>query len=717
MHETVLILSALCLLFVSVAPVGAGEAPAGAGEAPDVNPFFEAWDTPFGVPPFDRIEDRHYLPAFEAALKTTRAEIEAIKATAGAPTFENTIVALDRSGEELARVQRVFFSLLSADTNDALDEIAKTVSPMLTKHGDEILLDAALFARIKAVYDAREATKLAGEELRLVEEYYKDFVRGGAELAPAAQGELKAINEELSLLTLGFGQNVLKDTNRFQMVLDDAADLAGLPPRVVSAAATAATEAGHEGKWLFTIHKPSLLPFLQYAEKRALRQKMFTAYAEQGAHGDDLDNRGAIGKIIRLRTRKAQLMGAETWAGFALQRRMAADPSRVNALLTQLWKPAIEVAKREASELQAMLDADTGGGVALAPWDWWFYAEKIRQSKYDLDENELRPYFELSRVIDGVFEVARRLYGIEFVERKDVPVYHPDVQVWEVKDADGSALGLLYTDYFPRKSKRGGAWCGTYRDAKRVQGVRVTPVVNNVGNFSKPTAGKPALLSFEEVETLFHEFGHALHVLFSDTAYQRTGDAVPVDFVELPSQIMENWARHPDVLKMYARHYETGAPIPDALVEKIERVGTFNQGFGTVEYLAASFLDMRWHSTSFPAEEIDVDAFEAKTLGDLGLIPEIIARYKSTYFRHIFSGGYYAAGYYSYIWAAVLDADAFEAFKEKGLYDRATAKAFREHILSRGGAADAMEMYRTFRGKDPQIAPLLKRRGLLPTGP
>jgi len=710
MHETVLILSSLCLLFVAVSPASAGEPPA-------ENPFFEAWDTPFGVPPFERIENKHYLPAFEASLKTNRAEIEAIKNNPKPATFENTIVAMDRAGEDLTRVQRVFYGLLSARTDDELNEIAKTVSPMLTKHADEILLDAKLFARIKAVYDGREAAKLAGEELRLVEEYYKDFTRGGAELGADDKTTLKAINEELSLLTLGFGQNVLKDTNRFQMVLDDAADLAGLPPRVVAAAAKSAKEAGQDGKWLFTIHKPSLLPFLQYSEKRALREKMFTAYAEQGAHQDDLDNREGIKKIIRLRTRKAKLMGANNWAEFALQRRMAAEPARVYDFLIKLWKPALEVAKREAADLQAMLDKDTGGGVPLQPWDWWFYAEKIRQTKYDLDENELRPYFEMGRVTEGAFEVARRLYGIEFVERKDVPVYHPDVQAWEVKDADGSHLGLLYTDFFPRKSKRGGAWCGTYRDAYRLKGVRITPVVNNVGNFTKPTADKPALLSFEEVETLFHEFGHALHVLFSDTVYQRTGDAVPVDFVELPSQIMENWAGHPDVLKMYARHYETGEPIPDALVEKIERVGTFNQGFGTVEYLAASFLDMSWHTTSFRDDEIDVDEFEAKALEALDLIPEIISRYKSTYFRHIFSGGYYAAGYYSYIWAAVLDADAFEAFKEKGLYDKATAKAFRDHILSRGGSEDAMKMYRTFRGRDPEIAPLLKRRGLLSTEP
>ena len=708
-HEIVIALTGLGLLFCAL--------PSARGETnPEKNPFFEVWETPFGVPPFDRIEVQHYLPAFEAALRSHEAEIAAIRDNPAAPTFENTVVALDRSGEDVARVRRVFYGLLSARTDDALNEIAKTVSPMLTKHGDEILLDGALFARIRAVYDARETAGLAGEDLRLVEEVYKDFVRGGADLAPAAQEELKTINEALSLLTLGFGQNVLKETNRFELVVDDAADLAGLPPAVVEAAAAAAKERGHAGKWVFTIHKPSLLPFLQYSGRRALREKMFKGYVEKGAHGDALDNRETIRKIIRLRTRKAALMGEKTWADFVLQRRMARTPARVFELLEKLWEPALEVAKKEAGALQAMLDADTGGGQTLQPWDWSYYAEKIRQEKYDLDENELRPYFELGRVREGAFEVARRLYGIEFVERTDVPVYHPDVKVFEVKDADGSPLGLLYTDYFPRESKRGGAWCGTYRDSYKVDGVRITPVVTNVGNFSKPTADTPALLSFEEVETLFHEFGHALHVLFNDTTYQRTGDGVPVDFVELPSQIMENWAGHPEVLKMYARHYVTGEPIPDALVEKIERVGTFNQGFGTVEYLAASLLDMAWH-TAAHGDAIDVDGFEEAALDRIGLIPQIVSRYKSPYFLHVFGGDYYAAGYYSYIWAAVLDADAFEAFKEKGLFDKATAKAFRDHVLSRGGVEDAMDMYRRFRGRDPEITPLLKRRGLLPATP
>ena len=705
LSEIILTLSALSLIFCAAGPVR------GADRAATDNPLVAEWDTPFGVPPFKWIENRHYLPAFEEALRVHREEIAAITANPEAPSFENTLVALDGAGALLSKVSRVFYSLLSARTDDEMNEIAKTVSPMLTKHKDGILLDAVLFARVKAVRAARDGLKLTVEEQTLLEEVYQDFVRGGANLDADAKAELRKINEELSLLTLGFGQNVLKETNRFEMVLDKAEDLVGLPERVVAAAAKAAEERDHKGKWVFTIHKPSLIPFLQYSEKRALRERMFKGYIEQGAHGDDLDNREIIAKIIRLRTRKAGLLGYETYGDFALSRRVAGTPAKVFDLLNKLWKPALEVARREVKDLQALIDAEHGD-FQLAPWDWWHYAGKVRKQKFDLDEKELRPYFELGRVQAGAFEVARRLYGLEFVERSDIPVYHPDVKAYEVKEADGRHLGVFYTDFFPRASKRGGAWCGTYRDPQKPGGKKVAPVVNNVGNFSMPVAGKPALLSFEEVETLFHEFGHALHVLLNDTTYLRTGDAVRVDFVELPSQIMENWASEPEVLRMYARHYETDEPISDALIEKLQCSGTFNQGFETVEYLAASFLDMAWHTTRH-GETIDVDGFEKDALDKLGLIGQIVSRYRSPYFRHVFSGGYYAAGYYSYIWAAVLDADAFEAFKEKGLFDQATAKAFRDHVLSRGGAEDQMELYRRFRGRDPNITPLLKRRGLL----
>ena len=679
-----------------------------------VNPFFEVWTTPFGVPPFDRIKNSHYLPAFERALAERQEEVAEIVENPEPPSFANTIEAFDLAGGSLGRVIQVFFGLLSARTDDELNELAKTISPLLTRHQDDILLNEKLFARIKVVYEQKEKLQLTVEQRTLLEEIYQDFARGGADLKAEDKVKLRSLNEKLSLATLNFGQNVLKETNKFQLVVEDKDDLAGLPDRVVAGAAQAAKERSLEGKWVFTIHKPSLLPFLTYSSKRELREQMFKAYAMQGANGDDLDNRELIKEIIKLRTRKAQLFGFVNYAELVLSRRMAAKPANVYGLLTKLWNPALKKAKVEAAQFQAMIDAE-GGKFKLEPWDWWYYAEQVRKQKYNLDENELRPYFEVNRVQQGAFDVAGRLYGIKFIERKDLPVYHPDVKVFEVLEEDGTHLGVFYTDFFPRASKRGGAWCGTYRDSWYQDGKRITPVVNNVGNFSKPTKDKPALLSFEEVTTLFHEFGHALHVLFNDTRYQTTSDAVRVDFVELPSQIMENWASEPEVLKLYARHYETDEPIPDELIAKLKAVGTFNQGFETVEYLAASLLDMDWH-TAEHGDDIDVDQFEQKSLDKIGLIPEIISRYRSWYFRHIFSGAYYAAGYYSYIWAAVLDADAFEAFKVAGLFDRKTATAFRTHVLSKGGSEDQMVLYRRFRGADPKIEPLLKRRGLLDDG-
>ena len=676
-----------------------------------VNPFLQEWNTPFGVPPFDLIENRHYVPAFESGIKAHQQEIAAIAANPEKPSFANTIEALDRAGGQLARAQNVFYGLLSAHTDDEMNEIAKQVSPLMSTHMDNILLDELLFARLSAVHRKKNELELTVEQQTLVEEFYQDFVRGGANLDAEGKKELRSLNEKLALLTLEFGQNILKEDNRFLMVLERKEDLSGLPERVIDGAAKAAKERGQEGKWVFTLHKPSLLPFITYSNRRDLREKMFKGYVERGAHGDDLDNRELIKQIVSLRTRKANLLGHKTYADFALARRMAGSPDKVYELLHKLWKPALKVARKEAAEFQSVIEAE-GGEFKLEAWDWWYYAEKVRKQKFDLDDKELRPYFELGRVQQGAFDVAGRLWGIKFVERKDIPTYHKDVKAFEVTEEDGTHLGIFYTDFFPRESKRGGAWCGTYRDSHKHHGKKVYPVVNNVGNFSMPTADKPALLSFEEATTLFHEFGHALHVLFTDTVYLRTAGAVRVDFVELPSQIMENWASEPEVLKMYARHYETGEPIPDELIAKLEKSGTFNQGFGTVEYLAASFLDMDWHS-AVHGESIDVDAFEKAALDKLNLLPEVVTRYKSSYFRHIFSGGYYAAGYYSYIWAAVLDADAFEAFKEAGLFDRKTAASFRRNILSRGGSEDQMEMYRRFRGADPKIEPLLKRRGLM----
>ncbi len=702
----------LCLIIAACASVPQKDAKKDVttqAEEAAVNPFFEAFKTPFGSPPFDLIRDEHYLPAIEKGLAEGLKEIQTIADKTEPATFANTVGALDKNGVLLDRVLGVFYVVRAAHTNDKLEEIAKVVAPKLSAFQDDITLNEKLFARIKAVHQSEARKNLSREENRLLDEWYKKFIRGGAMLDAPGKKRLRAINEELSLLNLAFGQNILKETNRFGLLLDKKEDLAGLPERVVTAAAKAAEKDGHKGKWKFTIHKPSLLPFLQYAQQRALREKMFKAYVGQGDHGDDLDNKANVVKIALLRLEKAKLLGFSTYAHYALDKRMAPDPESVDKLLKQLWTPALKVAKKEAAALQALIDAE-GGKFKLQPWDWWFYAEKQRKAEFDLDEKELRPYFKLDNVLKGAFDVAHKLYGLSFTELKDIPVYHPDVRVFEVKEADGSHLGVLYTDYFPRASKRGGAWCGGFRDQSYKNGKRVAPLVTNTGNFSMPSGDKPALLSLDEVLTLFHEFGHGLHFLLADAKYQGSANAIRTDFVELPSQIMENWALEPEVLKLYAHHYETGKLIPDALVAKLEKSRYFNQGFETVEYLAASFLDMDWHLIK-AKQELDAKAFETASLAKIGLIPEIVSRYRSPYFRHVFAGNFYAAGYYSYIWAAVLDADAFEAFKEKGLFDQETAKAFRK-LLSTGGAEDPMVLYKTFRGAEPSIEPLLKRRGL-----
>ena len=676
------------------------------------NPFLAQWDTPLGVPPFDEIKLEHYEPAFQRAMKRQKKEIGAIADSPSAPTFENTIEALDRSGAMLKRVSHVFFAMRSSMTTDDLEAVAKEVAPKLSKHGDEIRLNEALFQRICAVYEQREELDLNPEQQKLLEEQYKDFVRGGARLPADKKERLKEINADLSLLSLKFGENVLKEENRFELVVDDRADLAGLPAGVIAAAAEAAAERGHEGQWVFTLHKPSMIPFLQYSDRRDLREKIYKGYINRGNHGDDLDNKQTLARMAALRVERAVLLGYETHAHYVLEENMAKEPKNVYKLLKELWKPALNRARQEVAEMQKMIDQE-GGDFKLQSWDWWYYAERVKKAKYDLDEQMLRPYFRLDNVLGGVFDVATRLYGLQFQPRTDLPVYQEDVSVFEVKEADGTHVGVLYVDYFPRASKRGGAWMGEFRQQSKVGNQDIRPVIYNVGNFSKPTADKPSLLSFEEVQTLFHEFGHALHGLLSDCTYETlAGTEVARDFVELPSQIMENWASEPEVLKMYARHYETGEPMPDELIEKIRKSRHFNQGFATTEYLAASFLDMDWHTLTEPAPDIDVLEFENDSLNQIGLIPEIISRYRSPYFRHIFAGGY-SSGYYSYVWAEVLDADAFQAFKEAGdVFDAKTAKAFRENILQRGGTEEPMTLYKRFRGKEPSIEPLLERRGL-----
>jgi peptidyl-dipeptidase Dcp len=676
-----------------------------------MNPFFSEFKTPFGTPPFELIKYEHYMPAFRKGMEDQIKEIDAILSTTQPSSFENTIEAMERSGTLLDNVNNVFSSQRGANTNDEIQKIANEVTPLLSKHRDDINLNEKLFQRVKAVYDRRTSLALNTEQAKLLEDTFKDFVRGGANLAPEKKERFRKINEELSLLSLKFEENVLKETNGFKMVIEKQEDLAGLPKTVIDGGAEAAKKSGQEGKWVFTVQKPSMIPFLQYAQNRALREKILKGYISRGDHNNEFDNKAIVSKIAALRVERANLLGYQTHADFALERSMAKDPKAVYELLNKLWEPALKVARKERDDMQE-LARNEGATFKLEAWDWWYYAEKVRKARFDLDETELRPYFLLDNVRQGAFDVAGKLYGIQFVERKDIPKYHEEVKVFEVKRNDGSHVGILFTDYFPRAGKRAGAWMSYFRKQERLDAKMITPIIYNVGNFSRPSGDMPALLSYDEVETLFHEFGHALHGLLSNCTYgSLSGTSVPRDFVELPSQIMENWVAEPEVLRSFARHYKTGEPIPQALIDKVKKSGTFNQGFATVEYLSAAFLDMDWHTLT--ATDIqDASAFEAKSLSAINLIPEIVVRYRSPYFSHIFSGGY-SSGYYSYIWAEVLDADAFQLFKEKGLFDQATATSFRENILEKGGSDDAMKLYEKFRGKKPTIEPLLKKRGLM----
>ncbi|MDP2885299.1 MAG: M3 family metallopeptidase [Ignavibacteria bacterium] len=679
-------------------------------DAAGMNPFFTKYDTPFETPPFHLIKYEHYMPAFQKGTEEQKREIDAIVGDPQPPTFQNTVEAFERSGLLLDRVSNVFYSLQGANTSDEIQKIANEVAPVLAKHRDDINLHEKLFQRVKSVHGQRTRLGLNAEQSKLLVDMYKGFVRGGANLPSDKKERFRKINEELSLLGVKFDENVLKETNSFKLAIEKKEDLDGLPPNVIDGAAGAAKKAGLEGKWVFTVHKPSMIPFLQYATNRAFREKLLSAYISRGDRNNEYDNKTVIATMASLRVERAHLLGYKTHADFVEEKNMSKTPSAVYTFLNKLWKPALKNAKKERDEMQVLIRKE-GGTFKLEPWDWWYYAEKVRKAKYDLDENELRPYFLLDNVQKGAFEVARRLYGLQFVERNDIPKYIDEVTVFEVKRRDGSHVGILYTDYFPRPGKQAGAWCGGYRGQERRGDVTTTPLVTNVGNFSRPTGEKPALLSPDEVRTLFHEFGHALHALLQNQTYRTL--SVPGDFVELPSQIMENWAFHPQVLELYARHYKTGDVIPQALVDKIEKSAKFNQGFVTVEYLSACFLDMNWHSLA-NSDQVDANAFEKKSLDKIQLIPEIVVRYRSPYFSHIWSaGGGYDAGYYYYIWAAVLDADAFEAFKEKGLFDQTTARAFLENVLERGATDEAMKQYEKFRGKKPSIEPLLKRRGLL----
>jgi len=684
--------------------------PCVSGEPPMENPFFAEFETPFSAPPFERIKNAHYAAAFQRGIEMQLAAVAALADNAEGATFENTIERLERSSSMLDRVSGVFFNLTSAHTNDELQALAREINPRLAKHRDDIYLNERLFARVKTVFDERDRLNLTPEQRMLLDETHRAFVRGGANLGADKKARFREINEQLSLFSTQFGDNLLKQMNAIALLIEDEKDLAGLPASVRDAAAATAAAQGQAGKWGFTLQRTSWTPFLQFSQRRDLREKLYTAYMNLCSRGDEFDNRDLAAQMAALRVERADLLGYPTHADFVLEKNMAANPVRVNELLDKLWKPALASARRERDELQALIERE-GGGFQVAAWDWWFYAEKLRKAKYDFDEQAVRPYLELDKVTQAAFDVARRLWGITFTPRADVPVYHPDVKAYEVQDRDGSLLALFYVDFFTRESKRGGAWMNTYRDQWKEGGSNIRPIVVNVCNFSKPPEGQPALLSLDEADTLFHEFGHAVHGILADGTYASlSGTSVPRDFVEFPSQMMENWALAPEFLPTYARHHETGEPIPAELVQKLEQAKRFNQGFATTEYLAASLLDLNWH-TLRDRKPQDPLAFEASVLERIGLIPEIIPRYRTPYFAHIFSGGY-SAGYYSYIWAEVLDADAFEAFRQQGLFDQDLARSYRENILARGNSEPPMELYRRFRGGDPAIEPLLKRRGL-----
>lgn len=672
----------------------------------ETNPFLSEFTNEYGAPPFDKIKMEHYEPAFLKGIEEQNKDIEAIINNTEAPTFENTIVALDNSGEILSRVGGVFFNMTEAEANDSITELSMKIAPMLSEHSDNIYLNQDLFKKVNAVYAQKESLNLTSEQSRLLDKYYKAFVRSGAALDADKQQQLREINKQLATLELDFSNHVLNENNAYQLVIDNENDLSGLPDWVKQGAADEAKAKGMEGKWVFTLQNSSRLPFLQYADNRELRKQIYNAYINRGNNNDKNDNKAVLAKIIQLRLAKANLLGYDTYANFILDENMAKNSETAMDFMMNLWKYSVANAKTEAAELQKIMDKE-GKGEKLAAWDWWYYSEKLRNEKYNLTEDELKPYFKLENVREGANIVANKLYGITLTELNNVPVYNEDVKVYDIKDADGSHLALYYTDYFPRAGKRGGAWMSNYREQKG----DIRPTICNVASFTKPAGDMPSLLTLDEVETLFHEFGHGLHGTLSKCEYKGTsGTNVARDFVELPSQVMEHWATEPEVLKMYAKHYQTGETIPDELITKILNQKTFNQGFMTAELIAAALLDMQLHSLK-DADNLDIVAFEKEAMDKIGLIPEIAPRYRLTYFNHIIGG--YAAGYYSYLWANLLDCDAFEAFKEKGIFDQETATSFRKNVLEKGNSEDPMMLYKKFRGTEPQQEPMLKSKGLI----
>lgn len=677
----------------------------------DSNPFSKKWGTAHEMPNFAVIKNDHYLPAFKAAIKQQKQEIDAIVNQKSAATFENTIEAIEFSGNLLDKVAGVFYNLTSAETNDELKAIAKEVSPLLSAHSDDISLNDALFQRVAAVYDKKDSLELTTAQQKLLKDTYVGFVRSGAKLDEKQKDQIRELNAQLAKLTLQFGDNLLAETNGFEVVVDDKSKLSGLSDSVIAAAAATAKDRGQEGKWVFTTHRPSITPVTKFADNRELRKELYLGYINRANNDNEHDNKEILAKIASLRVQKAQLMGYKSHAHFVLEDRVAKTPAAVYELLNKIWPTALEKAKVEVADMQKLVDAQ-GGNFKIEAWDYPYYAEQIRKARYDLDEEQTRPYFALESTLQGVFHTAQKLFGITVKERTDLPKYHDDVRTFEIYEADGTYVGLFLADHYVRPGKRGGAWMNSYRKQYNMNGEDSTPIIVNVLNYPRPTSDEPALLTFDQASTLFHEFGHALHGLLSDGKYRsQTGTATPRDFVEFPSQVMENWMLQPEVLAQFAKHYKTGEVIPQELVNKIQAASKFNQGFATTEYMAATLLDLNWHSLEDDKIR-DTAKFEADALKEWGLIKEIDPRYRSTYFAHIFSGGY-SAGYYSYIWSDVFGADAFAAFQENGIFDKKTADAFRKHILSSGGSDEALNLYRKFRGKEASIQPLLKRRGLI----
>ena len=674
----------------------------------EMNPFFSEFKTPYKIPPFELIQDEHYKPAFYRAMESHLNEVDAITSNIDSPSFTNTIIALEKSGKDLDVVSSTFFNLQSSNTNDIMDEIAAEMGPKLSGHYDAIYLNKELFNRVKSVYNTSSELDLNTEQLRLISEIYKDFIRSGAQLNEESMSVLTEINQELSSLTIQFDQNLLKETNEgYQLIISDVEQLDGLPKDIINQAKKLAQSEGHDGQWLFKPTRVSMYPFLTYSTQRDLRQKLYTSYTKRGNNDNEYDNKAIAINIANLRLKRAKILGYASHADFVLDNTMAQTTDRVKDLLDRVWSPGLETAKKEAAEMQKMIK-DEGDTFELAAWDWWYYSEKIRQLKYDFSEEEAKPYFSQAKVLQGAFDVATKLFDITFEERFDLPKYRENIRTFEVKDLEGNPIGVFYTDYTLRSNKGGGAWMNSFVDQSKFDGIEL-PVVMNTCNFPPPNEDGISLLSFEQVETLFHEFGHALHGLLSDVNYPSlSGTSVKRDYVEFPSQMMENWAIQPEVLASYAKHYQTNEIIPQELITKITNAAKFNQGFATTEYVAASYLDMAWHMEEQQIE--DANRFEQETLNELGLISQIATRYRSTYFSHIFAGGY-SMGYYSYLWTEVLEADAFVPFSEKGIFHKETADKLKKYVYSSGNSDDLMTQYIRYRGSEPNIEALLKKRG------